>query len=103
MKGSISVSQKKESADVLFIFLSAMMITFMLFYIDEGAYNFKWMRDAGNWIPFVLYTSGMIGGQVFIHQLFLKKQSGKHKLVFTALLGIPLGILFTIAFLKGNH
>jgi hypothetical protein len=103
MGKSISISPKKELLDVVFIMSTAMIITFLLFYIDEGAYNFTWMNNVGNWIPFALYISGIVGGQVFINQLFLKKQNGKHKLLFTALFGVPLGILFTIAFLKGIH
>ena len=89
--------------DVVFIMSTAMIITLFLFYIDEGAYNFAWMKNAGNWIPFALYISGIVGGQVFINQLLLKKQNGKHKLLFTALFGVPLGIVFTIAFIKGLH
>lgn len=44
---------------VLFIrwaFITSVVITFFLFYIDEGYYNFKWMKDPGNWMALVIYV-----------------------------------------------
>ena len=36
---------------------SALLISLMLFYIDEGYYDLRWMTDIGNWIVFVVYFS----------------------------------------------
>lgn len=36
---------------------SAVLVTLMLFYIDEGFYDLRWMKDIGNWIVFIIYVS----------------------------------------------
>jgi hypothetical protein len=30
--------------------MSAFLVTMFFFYIDEGYYDFRWMKSAGNWI-----------------------------------------------------
>lgn len=35
---------------------SALLVSLMLFYIDEGYYDFRWMSNVGNWIAFVVYA-----------------------------------------------
>jgi len=37
------------------IFLFGAIFTLFLFCIDEGYYDFRWMRNIGNWIAFVPY------------------------------------------------
>lgn len=36
--------------------INAVIIALFLFYIDEGYYNFAWMKSTGNWIVFFLYA-----------------------------------------------
>ena len=40
----------------LFMLSVAAIITMFLFYIDEGYYNFNWMKSFGNWVVFVIYV-----------------------------------------------
>lgn len=35
----------------------ALVVTFILCYIDEGYYNFQWMRDPSNWAGFMIYVT----------------------------------------------
>lgn len=56
---SQSIQNKNESAKFVFPLLIAVTITSILFYIDEGFYNFKWMLNVGNWIVFFIYTVGI--------------------------------------------
>jgi hypothetical protein len=36
-------------------FITSLLIVMFLFYIDEGYYDFRWMKDIGNWIAFFVY------------------------------------------------
>lgn len=51
------------------IFLASLSITMFLFFIDEGYYDFRWMKRVGNWIPFVIYLSLIFGLITGIWQL----------------------------------
>ncbi len=35
--------------------LYAFLVTQLLFFIDEGFYDFRWMKSLGNWIVFIPY------------------------------------------------
>jgi hypothetical protein len=44
----------------------AIIFTLFLFYIDEGYYDFRWMKRAGNWVPFVIYVAIIYGLYLFV-------------------------------------
>ena len=46
---------------------SSVLFTAYLCYIDEGAYNFEWVKDASNWIAFVFYSTLFTVLQWFVH------------------------------------
>ena len=35
------------------------LVTNFLFFIDEGYNDFRWMKDAGNWVVFFMYVVGI--------------------------------------------
>jgi hypothetical protein len=37
--------------------IATVVMVMFLFYIDEGYYDFRWMRNAGNWLMFVVYLA----------------------------------------------
>ena len=37
----------------------SLILTLFLFFIDEGYYDFRWMKDLGNWFVFVIYVVGI--------------------------------------------
>lgn len=39
-----------------YIICCAMLITATLFFVDEGMYSFAWMKSAGGWLVFFIYT-----------------------------------------------
>lgn len=56
---------KNFSSSYLFLIISVVASLF-LFYIDEGYYNFQWMKSWGNWIVLIIYA-----GIIFlVQQLF---------------------------------
>lgn len=71
--------------------LYSCLIILFLFYIDEGYYNFQWMKQTGNWIVFGLYLAIFSLGQLITHRLILKPYKGGHKTTLTSVIGIPLG------------
>jgi len=36
--------------------ISAVLLTFFLFFIDEGYYDLRWMAEWSNWVFFLIYT-----------------------------------------------
>lgn len=40
---------------VITAFIASISIVMFLFYLDEGFYNFNWMKEPGAWIVFFLY------------------------------------------------
>ena len=46
--------------------INALFITNILFFLDEGYYDLRWMGDFGNWIVFVFYAAAILGVQLLI-------------------------------------
>ena len=64
----------------------ATLLTFFLCYIDEGYYDFRWMKEWGNWIAFALYLGVMYAMQELLYKAL------KHKAA-ASILGIVLGLI----------
>ncbi len=75
-----------------------LLLTLFLFYIDEGYYDFRWMQEPGNWVPFFLYWGAMILGQFLINYVLPGAIQGARRLIIIIVLGIPIG-LFLLFFL----
>lgn len=37
----------------------SLLVTNILFFIDEGYNDFRWMKDPGNWLVFLIYMIGI--------------------------------------------
>jgi len=68
----------------------AFIIVQILFFIDEGYYDFRWMKSFGNWIVFVMYFGFLLVGQLLIKLLFFRKKAGFGFLTIS--LGILMGV-----------
>ncbi len=96
---SQAITNKSESAKFLFPLLIAITITSILFYIDEGFYNFKWMLNIGNWIVFLIYVASIYILQlIFVLPLYkfaprFIANSGKMFLAIAVLLHLLVVIL----------
>lgn len=86
-----SLSQPSHKKDVFTSLLYSCLIILFLFYIDEGYYNFNWMKQTGNWIVFVLYLAIFSVGQLITNYLILKSYKGGYKTTLTSVIGIPIG------------
>lgn len=78
------------------ILISNITVVLLLFFIDEGAFNFRWMSQPGNWFAFFIYFSGIFLCQYFVYAVILRKYKGKEKNLYTSLIGIPLGLIVVI-------
>jgi hypothetical protein len=89
----MKISLSEDTKEFLVYFLSAIGITLILFFIDEGYYNFNWMMNIGNWIAFLIYVTGLLVGQFLSNYFILRKYKGEKKTLLTTIIGIPIGIL----------
>jgi len=48
----------------------SLLVTNVLFFIDEGYNDFRWMKDPGNWVVFVIYVVGIYAVLFTIAVLF---------------------------------
>lgn len=78
------------------LFASSVLITFLLFFVDEGYYDFRWMTNIGSWIPFIVYLASIFSRQWFFSALLLKKYRARGKLLLSILGGATIGILVVI-------
>lgn len=74
----------------------AMIVVFILFYIDEGYYDLRWMKDRGALLVYFIYVVGLFAGEVLVNHYFFGKRKGFDKILLVVVTGIPVGIVFTI-------
>ena len=74
------------------IIVSAIVATFFLFYIDEGYYDFRWMRDIGNWFVFLLYVCILTTAQEIVYFTISKITKAPYTKVLVVIGGIALGV-----------
>jgi hypothetical protein len=80
---------------------AAILIVSLLFWMDEGYYDFRWMRDPGNWLVFLLYCGGFALGEYFLSKVLPQNIKGMVRTLLVIVIGIPVGFLFTMAGLVG--
>lgn len=90
---------KKFSPWTINLIVSA-TVTTLLFFIDEGYYNFNWTKNLWNWLFCGVYVAFILLGQTIAGQYILKRYKSDSKSILASFIGIPLGlaILFTIGF-----
>lgn len=86
--------------------LCAISITFILFFVDEGYYNFQWMQNIGNWVVFVVYVAAIgsiyAAGTYLLERLFpgfaLPKPTGALETLTTIIGGTVVGTVGMLVF-----
>lgn len=94
------LSNQSTFIAVIFPLVSSIVATFFLFYIDEGLYNFAWIKEAGAWIVFSIYVLIFFTLQVGIGAFAFKNQFSFLKGFLIALLSILLGLLLFFIFVR---
>lgn len=91
------IAHNTRTNSILILAFSSILITFFLFYIDEGYYNLDWMKKIGNWIIFVPYALVFFLSQLFLLKVVLKKYNGVGKMLISILAGpIAFALIFTL-------
>ena len=92
----MNTESRNNPYDIPALILSSVLIVFFLFFIDEGYYDFRWMKDPGNWIAFILYFVPVFGLQLFSLKVILRKYTGPGKLLVSIIAGAVIGITLTV-------
>ncbi len=78
------------------------VITFVLFFLDEGYYDFRWMMNVGNWAVFFLYVFGLFGGQFLVHRLVKHLKFTRWPKAFSVGLGSIIGFALVVGLIFLN-
>ena len=71
--------------------LSSLLLTLLLFYIDEGNYSLEGMLNSQNLLALFIYTILFFAAKLFIAKVVLHSYKGRYL--------IPFSIAFLVAFL----
>lgn len=81
--------QTKQNNWVLLI--ATLFITNVLFFIDEGYFDFSWMKLWSNWMMFVIYVLFIFTGQWLMTRLSWRFEPGPLSYIFGITLGSVIG------------
>ena len=95
MSNSTSVSLVRTQQSI-WASAASVLVTMWLFYIDEGYYDFRWMREAYNWIWFMVYVGGIWGVQMLAGKFLFKRYTTWEQVILNIVLGIPAGVILII-------
>ena len=75
--------------------VSTFIVVNILFFIDEGYYDLRWMADFGNWVAFAIYFSVLFLAQFGLDRL-LNSARIKGKVAMSIVFGSVGGLLFLL-------
>lgn len=78
----------------LFSALNSFIVAQFLFFIDEGYYDFRWMKDLGNWMVFVVYFFVLFGMLLLLNSLLEKIRVKRLYQVIINLIVFPVFLIF---------
>lgn len=84
-----------------FPLITSIAVTVLLFFIDEGYYNFNWMADFGNWVAFAIYVLGLFVFQLIFQVVLFRKLPGFCRDGLSFLIGVPLALYLLIGVILG--
>lgn len=93
MYSPVLVSQR-NNIFLIIHFVFAALSSAYLFYLDESSFSFDWVRHAGNWIAFAIYTSFFFFIQWAVKWTILKSLKGYLQ---TFLSAIIVSVFMTLA------
>lgn len=93
------IARKRKSIDLVFIG-APFLIMFILCFLDEGYYDFRWMKDPGNWVVFAMYWMAMVLGEFLVSLLVPRGWPTSRKVWAIIGIGAPLGGFLFAGFLS---
>ena len=82
---------------------SSLAVTLLLFFVDEGNYNFHGLLQAGNLVSLLFYVVGIFLGIWIMTLAVAKIRRSRTRDVLTVLGGSILGIAITVLFFYALH
>lgn len=92
MSKVITTDRPKIPGWVIMLF-STLLITNFLFALDEGYYDFRWVRDPGNWVVFPVYALPIFTLQLLFEEIVFKNYRGPGKTALSIAGGTLIGFL----------
>ena len=89
---------KITNIEAILLLLSAVVFTFVLFYIDEGAYTINWIQQTGSWILFVVFCLGIFLSQLIYLLIVFINSARVKRFIISSLLGFStfIGFIFIL-------
>ena len=78
--------------------MSALLITLLLFFIDEGNYSFENITHPGNIVALSFYFLGMMLAQSISLAVAERFMERSRAVLTSIIIGIPVGVMATILF-----
>jgi len=97
------LTKESVNKELRYYLINTLFITNILFFIDEGYNDFRWMSNVGNWIIFIVYVLIIFGIQTLLSQVILRRFISQNKRIISILIGTIIGIaLLTIILFTNN-
>ncbi|MFC7358201.1 hypothetical protein ACFQO1_10905 [Jejudonia soesokkakensis] len=93
-----TTNRTKDTKNLLSLLASAIVFALLLGFIDEGYYNFNFLKDPGSIIALLIYGTFIFLCQYLVYGLFFKKAHFKGKLLVSIFFGIMLGLVLALLF-----
>ena len=92
---SASIHTRPGRAPIILLIVAFLIVNF-LFFIDEGWYDLRWMKQPGNWLVFALYLGLLFVSQMIFYTWICRRLISSDRIVLSAIGGVVL--LFIIVF-----
>lgn len=83
------------------LFTTALVVTLLLYFIDEGRYSLEGLLTVGNGIAMGIYLLGMLLGLALMAQIFAKRHPSPARTLLVLSLGTVVGFVFGLLLMMG--
>ena len=83
------------------LFTTALLVTLLLYFIDEGRYSVEGLLTVGNGIAMGIYLLGMLLGLALMAQVFAKRHPSPARTLLVLSLGTVVGFVFGLLLMMG--
>lgn len=83
------------------LFVTAVFVTLLLYFIDEGRYSLEGLLTMGNGIAMGIYLLGLLLGLALMAQVFAKRHPSPARTLLVLSLGTVVGVLFGLLLMMG--
>lgn len=79
--------------DVIVFLVSALCMSFIALYSDEGANSLEWLKKPNGWLSLTFLTSIIVFGQLAVSRFMLKKYDNNTLKIVISIIAGPLLII----------